>query len=122
MLELPQCNSELFQIYLDEFSRFNKDEFKIIVLDNGAFHKAKNLVIPDNIALLFLPAYCPELNPAEKIWAKYKRAFSNKFFETLEHVSEFIQLETSNLSSSNVKSICSYQYVFFNSYWTIYKL
>lgn len=122
MLELPQCNSELFQIYLDEFSRFNKDEFKIIVLDNGAFHKAKNLVIPDNIALLFLPAYCPELNPAEKIWAKYKRAFSNKFFETLEHVSEFIQLETSNLSSSNVKSICSYQYVFFNSYWTLYKL
>lgn len=122
MLELPQCNSELFQIYLDEFSRFNKDEFKIIVLDNGAFHKAKNLVIPDNIALLFLPAYCPELNPAEKIWAKYKRAFSNKFFETLEHVSEFIQLETSNLSSSNVKSICSYQYVFFNSYWTIYIL
>jgi transposase len=122
LLELPQCNSELFQIYLDEFSRFNKDEFKIIVLDNGAFHKAKNLVIPDNIALLFLPAYCPELNPAEKIWAKYKRAFSNKFFETLEHVSEFIQLETSNLSSSNVKSICSYQYVFFNSYWTIYKL
>lgn len=122
MLELPQCNSELFQIYLDEFSKFNKDEFKIIVLDNGAFHKAKNLVIPDNIALLFLPAYCPELNPAEKIWAKYKRAFSNKFFETIEHVSEFIQLETGNLSSSNVKSICSYQYVFFNSYWTTYIL
>jgi transposase len=122
LLELPQCNSELFQIYLDEFSKFNKDEFKIIVLDNGAFHKAKKLVIPDNIALLFLPAYCPELNPAEKIWAKYKRAFSNKFFETIEHVSEFIQLETGKLSCSNVKSICSYQYVFFNSYWTKYKL
>lgn len=122
MLELPQCNSELFQIYLDEFSRFNKDEFKIIVLDNGAFHKAKKLQIPQNIALLFIPPYCPELNPAEKIWAKYKRAFSNKFFETLEHVSEFIQCETENLSSFNVKSICSYQYVFFNSYWTRYIL
>lgn len=122
LLELPQCNSELFQIYLDEFSRFNKDEFKIIVLDNGAFHKAKKLQIPQNIALLFIPPYCPELNPAEKIWAKYKRAFSNKFFETLEHVSEFIQLETENLSSFNVKSICSYQYVFFNSYWTIFYL
>lgn len=122
MLELPQCNSELFQIYLDEFSRFNKDEFKIIVLDNGAFHKAKKLQMPKNIALLFIPPYSPELNPAEKIWAKYKRAFSNKFFETLEHVSEFIQNETENLSSFNVKSICSYQYVFFNSYWTRYML
>jgi len=55
MLELPQCNSQNFQTYLDEFSKENPDEFKIIVLDNGAFHKAKDLKIPENIALIFLP-------------------------------------------------------------------
>jgi transposase len=49
------------------FSEYNKEEYKIIVLDNGAFHKAKKLIIPDNIALLFLPPYSPELNPAEKL-------------------------------------------------------
>ena len=68
---MPVCNSA-FQIFLDEFSKINANELKIMVLDNGAFHKAKKLVIPDNIILIFLPPYSPELNPAEKVWAKFK--------------------------------------------------
>jgi hypothetical protein len=43
-----------------------------MVLDYGAFHKAKSLRIPENIYLLFLTPYSPELNPAEKIWAILK--------------------------------------------------
>ena len=61
-----------------------------MVLDNGRFHKAKRLIIPENIVLVFLPPYSPELNPAEKIWAKYKREFSNKFYSALEDVEDFI--------------------------------
>jgi transposase len=56
----------------------NPEEFKIILLDNGAFHKAARLIVPDNVALLFIPPYSPELNPAEKIWLKMKRAFTGK--------------------------------------------
>lgn len=76
---LPNCNADNFQIFLDNFSKENPNELKIMVLDNGRFHKAKKLVIPENIVLIFLPPYSPELNPAEKMWAKYKRMFSNKF-------------------------------------------
>ena len=47
-LELPKCNTECFQVYLDEFSKEKPDEFKIIILDNGAFHKAAELMIPSN--------------------------------------------------------------------------
>jgi transposase len=43
------------------------DKFKIIILDNGAIHKEKILVVPDNIALVFIPPYSPEFNPSEKI-------------------------------------------------------
>ena len=59
-------------------------EFKIVVLDNGAFHKAKSLSIPKNIGLIFLPPYSPELNPAEKIWFTIKRDFEDRLFESLE--------------------------------------
>lgn len=52
-----------------------------MVLDNGKFHKSKKIIIPKNIVLVFLSPYSPELNPAAKIWAKYKRAFSNKFYQ-----------------------------------------
>ena len=72
LLELPQCNSANFQVFLDDFSAQNPDNFKIMVLDNGPFHKAKILKIPDNIGLIFLPPYSPELNPAEKFGQSLK--------------------------------------------------
>jgi len=73
LLEMPHCDSINFQVFLNEFSAHNPNEFKIVVLDNGAFHKSKSLIIPENIALIFIPPYSPELNPAEKMWAKLKK-------------------------------------------------
>ncbi len=61
-----------------------------MVLDNGAFHKAKILSIPENIVLIFLPPYSPELNPAENIWAKFKRDFTNRLFKTLDDLDKYI--------------------------------
>ena len=55
-----------------------------MLLDNGAFHKAKSLVIPKKTVLIFLPPYSPEVNPAEKIWQKMKRNFTNKLFNSIE--------------------------------------
>jgi len=66
-LELPCCNADSFQIFLDHFSEINPSELKIMLFDNGAFHKAERLVVPENIILLFIPPYSPELNPSEKI-------------------------------------------------------
>jgi transposase len=119
ILELPYCNSECFQLFLDIMSKQNEDEFKIIVLDNGAFHKAKNLKIPSNILLLFLPPYSPELNPAEKIWHNFKRLFTNQYFKTLDEVSEFFIEVVRNLTSEKVKSICSFKYIFSGLNWSV---
>lgn len=109
----------MFQLFLDEFSKENTDEFKIIVLDNGAFHKAKSLVIPANIALLFLPPYSPELNPAEKIWQHIKRRFTNKCFKTLSEISLFFQQIITDISDQTVKSICGFSYISLDTFWSI---
>ena len=90
-----------------------------MVLDNGRFHKAKRLIIPENIVLVFLPPYSPELNPAEKMWAKYKREFSNKFYNSLEDVEDFITNVVKNTTKKEVMSICGYSYVFLDKIWTI---
>ena len=119
MMELPYCNTLTFQLFLDEFAKEEPDEFKIVVLDNGAFHKAKALVIPPNIILVFLPAYSPELNPAEKIWAKCKRAFTNRLFKTLEELSLFIEEAAKTIDISTVKSTCAFAYIFEKAFWTI---
>ena len=118
LLELPFCNTDSFQLFLNEFSKQKLNELNVIVLDNGAFHKAKCLKIPKNIILIFLPNYSPELNPAEKMWAKFKRAFTNKLHKTLDQVSNFIIEQVQNLKVKEIKSICAFDYIFLNSFWT----
>jgi hypothetical protein len=108
-LELPKCNTDCFQLYLDEFSQQDPDEFKILILDNGAFHKAGHLEIPQNIALLFIPPYSPELNPAEKIWRHIKDAIANEVFPTIDDLSNRLCVEVRKLSSQAIKSITGYQ-------------
>lgn len=119
LLEMPFCNTKSFQIFLDEFSAFEIEEYKIIVLDNGAFHKAKSLRIPENICLVFLPPYSPELNPAEKMWAILKRNFTNQLFENLDQISEFITNTIKTLSPEQIIKTSNYEYAFVSEIWTI---
>jgi transposase len=119
MLELPECNSNTFQIFLNGLSSQNPKELKLVVLDNGAFHKAKKLVIPKNIVLLFLPAYSPELNPAEKIWQNLKRKFTNQFLRTTDELQAFVCKIATTITTEQVKTICRFKYIFLGNYWSV---
>ena len=90
-----------------------------MVLDNGSFHKAKVLKIPDNIALIFLPPYSPELNPAEKIWAIFKRDFTNRLFKNLNTLDQYLFTLRNKLNETQIKDTCGYKYFFSGSYWTV---
>jgi hypothetical protein len=39
-----------------------------LVLDGAGYHVAAALAIPENITLVRLPPYAPELNPIENVW------------------------------------------------------
>jgi len=97
----------------------NSTELKVILLDNGAFHKGKRLIIPKNIVLIFIPPYSPELNPSEKIWWKYKRAFTNRLYKNLEELSDFITSQVKSITKDCVKAICGFQYILSCPFWTI---
>jgi transposase len=45
----------------------------VLVLDGAGRHGSAALVVPDNLSLLTLPPYSPELNPVENVW-HYLRA------------------------------------------------
>jgi transposase len=106
LLDMPYCNTECFEIFLEELSKQQPNEYKILFLDNGAFHKAKRLIIPNNIALCFIPPYSPELNPAEKIWAFIKRKITNKAFKTLDELQNFMdKIIQKHINIELIKSI-----------------
>lgn len=110
LLEMPQCNSASFQIFLDKLSEQNPSEFKIVVLDNGAFHHAKSLNIPYNIAFIFLPPYSPELNPAEKMWRYFKDKVSMVAYNTVEALEQQLTTIAKQLSSTTIQSICGNEF------------
>jgi transposase len=118
-LYLPYCNSETFQLFLDLFSLERSNELKVVFLDNGAFHKAKKLIIPDNVILIFLPPYSPELNPAEKVWWVLKREINLCVFKTIEDLMDKLEVISKNfIVKDKIKILTSYQ-VFLSAYQTI---
>ncbi len=51
-----------FEKFLELFATAYPDDLHIIQLDNGGFHSSLNLSIPENVILLFQPAYTNFLN------------------------------------------------------------
>jgi transposase len=111
ILEMPHCNSSTFQTFLEHLSNQDQQEFKILILDNGAFHHAKSLSIPGNIALLFLPPYSPELNPAEKVWWMIKRELKMKLFKTIEELQQALNTAVKKVCTQPaIKQLTAYSY------------
>ena len=40
----------------------------VLIMDRATWHTTKKLKIPDNITIIYLPPYCPELNSIEQVW------------------------------------------------------
>jgi transposase len=80
-----KMNTDHMSRFLLQVSDAHGEEFIVMVVDGASSHRCKELKVPDNIALLRLPPYSPELNPAEQIWNKLRRDyFSNRVFDSLE--------------------------------------
>lgn len=70
--EEAKLNTDGFRTFIDGLAERFEASFNVLVLDNGSFHKANRLDIPENVALVFLPPYSPELNLAERLWEDLK--------------------------------------------------
>lgn len=66
-LVLPLVNAQTMSLILAEEAQRHHEEFALMVMDQAGWHLAGELVVPENMRLLFLPPYSPELNPAEHL-------------------------------------------------------
>ncbi len=71
-LEMPGLNSDDFEAFLQHFSQEYPESLNLMILDGASAHWAHHLEVPDNVLLLPLPPYCPELNPVERLWQDLK--------------------------------------------------
>lgn len=90
-LVLPFANTAMMSLHLAEISaRVTPGAHALLVLDGAGWHATGGqLRVPDNVTLLRLPPYSPELNPVENVWAYLRgNKLSNRVFDTYDAIVE----------------------------------
>jgi transposase len=101
-------------IFLAEVATRHPDEFIVMVMDQAAWHKANDLVIPENIRLIWQPPYSPQCNPVENIWDEIREKwFPNLVFKSMQAVEDTLEEALLALENDNkrTQSIAGFQWI-----------
>jgi transposase len=82
-LMLPVVNTAAMQLHLEEISlAVAPGSHGVVIMDRAGWHETKKLIVPENLAIVLLPARSPELNSAENVWQYLRQNWlSNRVFE-----------------------------------------
>ena len=86
----------------------------MLVLDKAGWHVTGRLKPPDNITLVHLPAYSPELNPVERLWLYLKERFlSHRIFDDQHAIDEACAKAWNDLKmeAGRIASLTDYPYI-----------
>ena len=109
-----KMNTAEMNRFLLQVSQAHRQEFIVMVVDGASSHKGKDLVVPENIRLIPLPGYSPELNPEEHIWDEVReKAFPNRVLDRMELVVERLKQELSTLAAepNRVRGITAWPWI-----------
>jgi hypothetical protein len=87
-LYLPGMDDGCLEVFLGELSKTYPDNHLLIVLDGAPSHRSEKIEHPENVSLLMLPAYSPELDPVERWFQEFRRKLSNRAFESVALLQE----------------------------------
>jgi transposase len=113
-LILPEVNTDMMSLFLAEVAERHPDDFIIMFLDRAGWHRAKDLSIPSNMRLCWLPPYSPDCNPVEHIWDEIReKHFSNLVFQSLDAVEETLvqALCSLEMNPSDVSSTTGFDWI-----------
>ena len=101
----PKCNTEWMDAFLAELSKYLGKDYALLCLDRASWHTTKNLNVPENIRLFYIPPRTPEMNPIEQLWPEVRKDFKNKLFKTLNKVVDQLCVSLNTITNSTVQSI-----------------
>lgn len=108
----PFVNGPCLEIFLEKFSKWLGDKKAIVIMDQAGWHTRKDLKIPANIEVIYLPPYSPELNPVERLWQHMKdNVLKNKIYDTLTELENAICAFINTIDVDIVRSVCSVSYM-----------
>jgi putative transposase len=110
-LELPYLNAEMFQLFVEALAQAFPASLHILLLDNSGAHTSPRLTLPETVRLLFLPPYCPELNPIERGWRDLKANMAWRPFADLHAQQEYLAYLLQAYEAATLQSLAGYPYL-----------
>ena len=112
-LVLPQVSTAAMTEFLARFAAtLAADEHAVVVLDRAGWHRARKLVVPSDITLVWLPPYSPQLNPVERVWLFLReRHLSQRLLNSYDAIVEALCRAWNALTKARLRSLTSYQYL-----------
>lgn len=110
-LILPDKNTAIMQLFLDEFSQtIPAGKHVAMICDRAGWHTTPNLKIPANISFIPLPPYAPELNAIEQLWEQLKQKYlSNRCFKDYNDIVKATAAAWNDFikKAGAIRSLCS---------------
>lgn len=113
-LILPHVNTVCMQIFLDEVATRHPEDRIVMITDGAGWHNSESLLIPENMRLIKLPPYAPELNPVEHIWDDLReKSFHNRVFNSIDALEQHLSssLREMELDNQRVHSITAWTWI-----------
>ena len=87
----------------------------LLVEDNAGWHRSQKVNLPEGMTVEYLPAYSPELQPAERLWCLVDEPLVNQYFETIDEMEETLVSRCNILSDlkEEIKNLTHYHWLEF---------
>jgi transposase len=115
---IPRVNTKWLNLVYESFSKdvgISEDKKILLFQDNAGWHRSQNVIIPEGMTIKFLPAYSPELQPAERLWSLVDEPVVNRYFENIEEL-ESVLIKRCNILSDmkeEIKKLTNYHWLHF---------
>jgi hypothetical protein len=113
----PHVNVGTMNVFLRMLSREviqsgSADDVAVVIMDQAGWHVSRRLIVPDNIRILLLPPYSPELNPVENLWHWIKSHHtSNRTYADYDDLLDGVGDAWRSLTRKRLRSLCRCAYL-----------
>lgn len=113
----PHVNTGTMSVFLTMLSddvkrRGSGDDVAVVIMDQAGWHTSKRLEVPENLRIVLLPPYSPELNPVENLW-QWMRSHrtSNQIFTDYDDLIDGVGGAWRTLTRKRLRSVCRCSYL-----------
>ena len=110
----PLINSDVVNLFLKQFTaEVSRDVHILLLWDQAGFHTSKKLKPPENMTIVPLPPFWPELNPVENLWHYLRSHYcANRIYADYDalRLAAVDAWQKAVLDKEIVKSVCLTKY------------